>query len=240
MSRVISVVGTAGGVGASVLTAALATRASHHGAAVVAIDARPCGGGLDVVLGVDEEPGLRWRDLLDAAGTLDGAEIFGRLPLSRRCGVLSFDREAPVVPSGEVLLSAVAALQRVSDLVFVDAPRAGEWWEAEVAELSDEVVALTGTSVPALAGAASSLAHLDAVHDAVWLACRTDRGTTDLPERLAGLLDLPLLGAVPTDGRVATAILEGRPPPGKGPYARAVDVLLSTLNPLLQPGRRPA
>lgn len=240
MSRVISVVGTAGGVGSSVLTASLAMRASSLGAAVVAVDGRPYGGGLDVVLGVDEFPGIRWRDLADAAGPLDGVEIFGRLPLVDRCGVVSFDREFPLVPAGEVLTAVVSALRSVSDLVFVDAPRAGECWEGEVASVSDEVVALTGTSVSALAAAAASVAHLDAVHDALWLACRTDRGAAaDLDQRLPDLLEVPLIGAVPTDPKVATCLSEGRPPPGRGKLCRAVDEMLGRLHPL-RVGSHPA
>ncbi|GAB47420.1 hypothetical protein [Mobilicoccus pelagius] len=236
MSRVISVVGTAGGVGSSVLAAALAMRASHLGAAVVAVDGRPYGGGLDVVLGADELPGIRWRDLADAVGPLDGVELFGRLPLVERCGVLSFDREMPLVPGGEVLAAVVAALRDVSDVVVVDAPRAGECWEGELASLSDEVVALTGTSVTALASAAASVAHLDAVHDVLWLACRTDRGAAaDLDQRVPDLLDVPLLGAVPTDPKVAMCLSEGRPPPDKGPLVRAVDAMLGRLRPVQSP-----
>ncbi|GMA38309.1 hypothetical protein [Mobilicoccus caccae] len=232
MTRVISVVGTAGGVGASVLTAALASRASHLGAAVVAVDARPFGGGLDVVLGADEEPGLRWRDLADAAGPVEGAEVFGRLPLAGRCGVLSFDRDEPLIPSPEALTCLVGALGRVSDIVLIDAPRAGEVWEAEVADLSDEVIAVTGYTIPALAAAAASLAHLDLVHDGLWLACRTDRETADLPDAITRRFDIPLLGAVPTDARVPTALREGRPPPGRGRLAKAVDAMLGNLRPL--------
>lgn len=233
MSRVISVVGTAGGVGASVLASALAMRASELGAAVVAVDARPYGGGLDVVLGVDEFPGIRWRDLADAAGPLDGVEIFGRLPLADRCGVLSFDREFPVVPSGEVLSAVVTALRSVSDIVVLDAPRAGECWEGEVAGVSDEVIALTGTTVSALAGAAASVPHLDAVHDVLWLACRTDRGAAaDLDQRLPHLLDVPFLGAVPTDHKVEACLTDGRPPPDRGRLAKAVDGILTRLRPM--------
>lgn len=232
MTRVISVVGTAGGVGASVLTAALATRASHLGAAVVAVDARPYGGGLDVVLGADEEPGLRWRDFADAAGALEGAEVFGRLPMTGRCGVLSFDRDTPIVPPAEALTTLVDALGRVSDLVFVDAPRAGEVWEEEVADLSDDVIALTGLSIPALAGAAASLTHLDLVHEGLWLACRIDRTQPDLAQTLTRTLGIPLIGAVPTDAQVTKALTEGRPPPGRGRLAKAVDRILGDLQPL--------
>lgn len=232
MSRVISVVGTAGGVGASVLAAALATRASHKGAAVVAVDARPFGGGLDVVLGVDEEPGLRWRHLMDVVGEVDGAEVFGRIPLAGRCGVVSFDRDAPVVPPREALEGIVAGLSRVSDIVVIDAPRAGELWEEEVADLSDDVVALTGTSIPAVAAAGAAVPHLDAVYDGLWLACRVDRRNTDLPETLSTLLDVPLVGAIATDPKVSVALEEGRPPPGRGAFTASVDAVLESLAPL--------
>lgn len=232
MTRVISVVGTAGGVGASVLTAALATRASELGAAVVAVDARPFGGGLDVLLGADEEQGLRWRDLADAVGVLDGAALFGRLPLAGRTGMLSFDRDRPMIPSVDVLRGVMDALARVSDIIVVDAPRAGEVWEEAVADLSDEVIALTGTTIPALTGAAASVRHLDAVHDGLWLACRTDRSNPVVPETVAHCLEVPLLGTVATDARVTTALSEGRHPPTRGAFGKSVDALLGRLHPL--------
>lgn len=232
MTRVISVIGTAGGIGASILTAALATRASSMGAAVVAVDGRPFGGGLDVHFGVDEEPGLRWHDLADAAGTLDGAELFGRLPLAGRCGVLSFDRAHPVTPTAEAWRAVITALGRVSDIIVVDAPRAGEVCEEAVADITDDALLLTGTTIPALAGAAASAAHLDAVHGGVWLVSRVEKGQADLPESVAVSLDLPLLGSVPTDPRVTTCLSEGMPPPGKGALAKGVDHILATLQPL--------
>lgn len=235
MSRVISVVGTAGGVGASVLSAALACRASYLGAAVVAVDCRPFGGGLDIVFGVDEEPGVRWRDLVHAVGEVDGADLFGRLPLAGRCGVLSFDRDGPVVPPDDALAAAVAALRRISDIVVVDAPRAGEVWEEQVADLSDDVIALTGTTVSAIAAAGAGVPHLDAVHDGLWLACRTDRRNPDLPENLSALLDTPLLGGVASDTKVPVALDEGRPPPSRGAFTRSVDALLGALTPLRSP-----
>lgn len=232
MTRVLSVVGAAGGVGASVLTAGLAAQAARHGASVVAVDARPFGGGLDVVLGADMEPGVRWRDLADVTGALLGRETVQRLPFSERCAVLSFDREVPLVPTGEVLRGVIEGLRGVCDLIVVDAPRAGEVWEGEIAGLGDTAIAVTGTTVTALSGAASSVAHLDAVHDDLRLACRTDRTAVDLPETIASLLDVPLLGGVPTDSRVVAALMRGAPPPSKGSFARAVDGLLSCLSPL--------
>ncbi|MDO5627661.1 MAG: hypothetical protein Q4G43_04995 [Mobilicoccus sp.] len=232
MSRVISVVGTAGGVGASTLATALAVRAAHHGASVVALDARPYGGGLDVPFGLDEQPGVRWRDLAECSGNIDGTELFRRLPLAARCGVVSFDRDPPLLPPREALEAVLGALGHLADLVVVDAPRAGEPWEEELADLSDEVIALTGTSVTALASAGASLAHLDLLHDGVWLACRTDRGQSDLPHTLTQVLGLPLLGALPTDSKVSAALADGRPPPARGAYTRAVDALLAGLRPV--------
>ncbi|MGZ4743893.1 MAG: P-loop NTPase [Oryzihumus sp.] len=67
-AHVIGVVGGSGGVGATVLAAALATRAAATGRTVACVDGDVLGGGLDVTFGLEQEPGLRWPDLAAALG----------------------------------------------------------------------------------------------------------------------------------------------------------------------------
>src|SRR5665647_2748950 len=56
-AHVIGVVGGSGGVGASVLTAAIAVRAAQADLRLVCLDGDRLGGGLDVTLGIEQEPG---------------------------------------------------------------------------------------------------------------------------------------------------------------------------------------
>ena len=55
-----------GGAGASVFATALAQTAAD----ALLVDADPCGGGIDLVLGCERETGLRWPDLTLQGGRL--------------------------------------------------------------------------------------------------------------------------------------------------------------------------
>ena len=58
--------GRPAGSGASVLATAVAVRAARAGVDVVLVDGCPLGGGLDVVLGAEQESGIRWAGPLPA------------------------------------------------------------------------------------------------------------------------------------------------------------------------------
>ena len=81
---VVGVAGGSGGVGASVLVAALGVRAVTAGRTAVCVDGQRLGGGLDVTLGLEQERGLRWPDLAGRARAGRRAELLRRLPAGRR------------------------------------------------------------------------------------------------------------------------------------------------------------
>jgi secretion/DNA translocation related CpaE-like protein len=64
--RVIAVTAGRGGGGASVFAAALAQCAGE----ALLVDLDPCGGGVDLLLGVESVPGARWPELAAASGRL--------------------------------------------------------------------------------------------------------------------------------------------------------------------------
>ncbi len=78
----VAVVGGRGGAGASVLATALALTAARRDLEVTLLDLDPLGGGLDLLLGAEAAPGLRWGDLRHVTG----------LPARRGC--------SPRPPSG--------------------------------------------------------------------------------------------------------------------------------------------
>ncbi len=116
-ATVVGVVGARGGVGASTVAAALALRVHRHGwhaerrrprrrgtgragatadvPRVVLVDLDPAGGGLDVHLGIEDVPGVRWPDLAGARGDVSGPELTDLLPDWAGVTVLSGDRWRP-------------------------------------------------------------------------------------------------------------------------------------------------
>jgi secretion/DNA translocation related CpaE-like protein len=118
---VLAVVGASGGVGASVLAVAVAVRARRAGVDVVLVDADPWGGGLDVTVGAEQEPGIRWAELAGLVGHADGRALLARLPSGDGVPVLSFDR-VEAHPAGDVAAAVLAGLAGVCELVVVDVP----------------------------------------------------------------------------------------------------------------------
>lgn len=123
---VVGVVGGCGGAGASVLASALAVTAVEAGKRVLLVDLDPLSGGLDLALGVDTVPGLRWPDLSGVRGRLPSVSVHEALPRLDELAVLSFGRGEPVDLPPAAVEAVLRSASRSHDLVVVDLPRAGE------------------------------------------------------------------------------------------------------------------
>lgn len=123
---VVGVVGACGGAGASTLAIGLALSASAQGERVLAVDADPMGGGLDLILGAEDLPGVRWPDLLRTSGRLSAATLDYALPHMHGVAVLAHARGAPThgepVPP-EACVALLETAVRGYDLVVVDIGR---------------------------------------------------------------------------------------------------------------------
>lgn len=144
-ARVIGVMGARGGVGATSLAAVLARvgAARYSRTALVDLSA---GAGVDLVLGIEQEPGVRWADL--DAGGYDPQELVSALPTWRGVRVLSADwRAGANQPTAEAVLDAVV---KDVELVVLDIPRQHQWelW----AQVCDTVVLLAGCDLMSCAG----------------------------------------------------------------------------------------
>ena len=76
-----------GGAGASIAAAASALVLSRE-RPICLVDADALAGGIDLVLGMETEPGLRWQDFSAADGRLDGAALYEALPSCPRSPAL--------------------------------------------------------------------------------------------------------------------------------------------------------
>src|SRR5699024_7208856 len=83
---VITVVAGHGGAGASVLASALALTAEP---ASLLVDLDPTGPGLDLILGVERDDGLRWPDLRVHDGSIDPDALYRALPHRGAASVLA-------------------------------------------------------------------------------------------------------------------------------------------------------
>ena len=90
---------------------------------VLLVDADPVGGGLDVLLGVEDAAGVRWPDLADTRGRLSAASLDQALPHVGGVTVLSAGREGATALAAESLTAVLDAGQRGFDLVSSTCPR---------------------------------------------------------------------------------------------------------------------
>jgi secretion/DNA translocation related CpaE-like protein len=228
---VIGVAGGSGGVGASVLAAALAVRAVAAGRTAVCVDGNRLGGGLDVTLGVEQERGLRWPDLGGVRGRVDGPDLLRRLPGVDGLPVLSFDRSSDVAPTDEAVHEVLSALVAVVELVVVDLPRPDHPLFDPCMAAVDGVVLLGGSGVRQLAALSAVAPRLSSRCDEVWLALRSAGRDGQLADVTAGALDLPLVTLVPDDPSLEAGLLHGIPPgsSARTAMAAAADTILLQL-----------
>ncbi len=155
-SRVVAVLGGHGGAGASVLAGAIAVAAPGRGVTALAVDADPWGGGLDLLLGCADLPGLRWGDLALRGGHVPSDALVAALPgRADAVAVLSVGGgPAPEIPA-EALLAVLDAGRRSVGVTVVDLPRRADAATVACLEVADVVLVVVAATVRGCAAARS-------------------------------------------------------------------------------------
>ncbi|MFI8694767.1 chromosome partitioning protein [Dietzia sp. Alg238-R159] len=170
----IVVAGAVGGCGASTLAAALAVRAAPS-LQTLLVEADPHGTGVDLVLGVEERPGLRVEDVRADLGGPDPEALWGAVPEALPgLGVLARSRSGPVVADPVRALDgapgAVQAHRSAGGLVVSD--RGGLADGGPVFAGADLVVVVTRADLQGAVAAGNAVRD----HPGVVLVIRTGRG----------------------------------------------------------------
>lgn len=162
--NVITCSSASGGVGttthASMLAQALGRR--HAPTALVDLDLRVAGGGLDVMLGLEHEQGARWHDVRAPLGQLNGPALHRQLPQWEDVGVLSYNPWHGEGPKPWEVQAAVAALALADEVVVADVGR-GEPIERAAILVEASHVVFAELSVLGLARAQTHIEWLDRV-----------------------------------------------------------------------------
>lgn len=125
-ARVVGVVGGCGGAGASLLSVALAVTAADASSRVLLADLDPLGGGLDLAVGLDGVPGLRWPDLSKVRGRLPSSSVHDALPRLDDLAVLAWGRGEPLDLDSAAVDAVLRSAAGSHDLVVLDLPRSGD------------------------------------------------------------------------------------------------------------------
>ncbi|MFC4616337.1 septum site-determining protein Ssd [Cellulomonas algicola] len=226
-AHVVGVVGARGGAGASSLAAALA-RAVSRTTATALVDLDGGCGGLDVLLGLEGADGVRWPDLTDARGDVDGHDLLALLPRWGACAVLSADRARPDPPEPAVVADVLHALSCTVGVLVLDLDRSRVVAGESVAAVCDTVLVVAPRDLRATAGALALRHVLDVPGADVGLVVRGPAPGGLGASEVAEAVGLPVRAVLPVDRRLAAGTEHGGIPT-TGPFARAVRRLAAGL-----------
>ncbi len=230
---VLAVLGGRGGAGASILAAALALTAADRGLAVTLLDVDPLGGGLDLVLGAEGAPGLRWPDLRHAPGRLPVGVVTATAPRAAGVSFVGWERTAPAEVAPQAVAAVLESASADADLVVVDLPRHPGAVPRVVLGAARSVYLVVPAEVRAAAAAARVVAAVEPFAGEILLVVRGPAPTGLPAEAVADSLGLPLAGELKPEPGLPAALDRGDVPPirPRGPLsvlsARLVAAALS-------------
>ena len=220
-----------GGAGASITAAASALVLSRE-RPICLVDADALAGGIDLVLGMETEPGLRWQDFSAADGRLDGAALYEALPSCPRSPALkvltwtrsrtpetaynhasaatkfdSADRLGRTDRPDDVrhIASTISCLIHAGITVIVDCPKQVEY-VTTLGALADDTVIVLPTSVRAIAAAGHLASICAQAGFTPNLAVRYQQHRDISVEEVEYALDLPIVGEIEYCKKVAHEI----------------------------------
>lgn len=210
--RMLAVVGGSGGVGASTLAVGVAWAAAEASRRVALVDLDAAGGGLDLLLGLEQAPGWRWPTLIGADGFL--GDLHQLVPRLESLAVVSHERGVPVEVGAPAVTAVLRSLRRTHDLVVVDAgARPGPGELAGIRSCDGALLVCSG-EVRGLAAAVQRLRGIDAQVPLAAVFSRVRPGSQGA-DAVGRTLGVPVVATLPPDKRVA-ACGEAGEPPGRG------------------------
>lgn len=206
---ILGVTGGCGGAGATTAAIWIAQAAAGLGARVLLVDGDPWGGGLELALAAEENPGLRWPDLSEARGSIDPIQLADSLPVAGGFSFLSWPatREQPVPVAAAATAGILDAARRGYELVVVDIGRGADpihtfAWDC------DRIAMVVPAQLKAAVAAVRLLQEFPPVEAA--LLVRGKPGAALDGPLIAEAIGLPVQGRVPELRGVAGAVESGR------------------------------
>lgn len=201
---VVAVVGGCGGAGASLLAVALALAAAD----ALLVDLDPWGGGIDLLLGGETAPGLRWPDLALQGGRLNWSAVREALPRHLGVSLLSGTRRAYELEAGPVD-AVIDAGRRGGVAVVCDLPRRLTGAAHAALDAADLVVVISRCDVRACAATGSMAAALAAINPNLGLVVRGPSPGGLRAAEVAEITGVPLLASVKAQPQLAGQLERG-------------------------------
>ncbi|MGL4174344.1 MAG: septum site-determining protein Ssd [Actinomycetota bacterium] len=201
---ILAVLPGAGGAGASTFAVAVAVAAAQSGDQVFLVDLDSWAGGLDLILGLEDVPGLRWPDLLDARGELPAEPLRTALPRAGSLTVLSQVRGRITSLNTDAVLAVLNAGRRGHDLVVLDCPGVMNDSVRAALDLAEDLAIVVSGSLRSVAAASTLITTLNTT-SAPRVVVRRRPGDVLTARRVGDLLELPWVVEMRDDPRVATS-----------------------------------
>lgn len=233
---VIAVVGARGGAGSSTLAAALGLSGAGAGRRALLVEGDRYGSGLDLLLGWENRPGLRWSGLVVEGGRVSADALHGALPSQDGLSVLALGRseKRTVGPTAVAVTAVLDAGRAAGDLVVCDAPRhPGDFSDALYAA-ADLVVLLLPAELRAVTSAGEVVSYVAERNANVGIVVRGPAPGGLRAADIAAALDLPLLTSMRAEPGLSERLERGGLVLGRrSPLAAAANSVLETF------GRKP-
>jgi secretion/DNA translocation related CpaE-like protein len=204
---VVAVIAGRGGAGGSVFAAALAQTAAETADALL-VDTDPWSGGIDLLLGIETDSGLRWPDLTLQGGRLNYAALREALPGQRRLCVLSCGRggtDIEAAPLGAV----VDAGSRGGAVVVCDVPRRSTAAAETALESADLVVVVVPADVRSCAATEGVARWVSTINVNAGVVVRGPAPGGLRSADVAAIVGLPLLAAMRPQTGIAETLERG-------------------------------
>ncbi len=201
---VVAVIGGCGGAGASLFAVALARVAPD----ALLVDLDPWGGGIDLPMGGETTPGLRWPDLALHGGRLSWSAVREALPRHRGTSWLSGTRRGCELEAHAVD-AVVDAGRRGGATVVCDLPRRLTDAAQTALACADLVVLVSPCGVRACAATATVAPVLAATNPNLGLVVRGPSPAGLRAADVADIVGVPLLATMRAQPRLAGQLEHG-------------------------------
>ncbi|WP_072690159.1 septum site-determining protein Ssd [Rhodococcus marinonascens] len=230
---VLAIVGGCGGAGASTLAAAIALTAATRSQSTLLLDADAWGSGLDVLLGIEDVPGLRWSGLSIEGGRISSDALSDALPpLGERLRVLACGGRSHggAGPTAAAVRAVIDAGRHAGDLVVCDASRFPNQVTETVLEVADLVLLVVPATVRACIAAGKVSKWIAERNPNQGLVVRGPAPGGLRGPDVAEVLDLPLIASMRAE-RGLTGMLEhgGLRPGRRSSLSVAAGAVLDTV-----------
>jgi secretion/DNA translocation related CpaE-like protein len=214
----VAVVPGRGGAGATTLACALARMATAGSPPrrTLLLDADPFGGGLDLAMGAEAAPGLRWSDLAATRGATGPDELRCALPTVGELAVLAWPRDSAMVVNPGAAASVLAAARRGHDLVVADVPRQPGVVADAVLARADLALLVVPADVRSVAAAAVVAARVAALAADVRVVVRGPAPSGLTGPEVAAAIGLRYAGWLAPEPGLAARVDRGEPPAATG------------------------